>query len=49
MGLWGPHVAGKAVWVGFWGSSICAGVTKCTYVRAAKWPCWNYEMKNVEI
>ena len=24
-GLWGPHGAGKAVWVGVLGSHICVG------------------------
>ena len=47
--VWGPHGASKAVWVGFWGSSICAGVTKSAGLRAAKWLFWNSEVKNVEI
>ena len=36
LGLWGPHGAGKALWVGFWKRSICAGVTKSADSRAAK-------------
>ena len=36
LGLWGPHGAGKAVRVGFLGSSICAGVTKSAGLRAAQ-------------
>ena len=49
LGLWGPHGAGKAVWVGLWGRSVCAGVTKSADLRSAKWLVWNYEMKNVNI
>ena len=49
MGLWGPHGAAKAVWVGFWGSSIRVRVTKCSGTRAAKWLFWNPEMKSMMI
>ena len=49
LGLWGPHGAGKAVWVGFWGSSICVGVAKSAGLRATKGLLGLSEMKNVEI
>ena len=49
LGLWGPHGAGKAVWIGSWGSSICAGFAKYAGRRAAKWLFWNSEMTNVKI
>ena len=45
-----PPGAGKAVWVGFWGSSICVGVTQSAGIRAAttNWLFWNWEKKSVE-
>ena len=49
MGLWGPHGAGTAVRVGFWGSSICAKVRKPAGLREAEWLFWNSEMTSVEI
>ena len=49
LGLRGPHGAGKAVGVGLWGSSICAGAAQSAGLRAAKWLSRNSEMKNVGI
>ena len=49
LGLWGPPGAGKAVWVGFWGSSICVGVTISADPSAAKWLCRNSEKNRVKI
>ena len=45
----GPHGAGKAESIGFWGRSVCVGVTKSADPMAAKWLFWNPEMDNVEI
>ena len=41
--------AGKAVRVGFWGSLVCAEVTKYAGLRAALWLVRNSRIKNMEI
>ena len=49
LGLWGRPGAGKAVRVGFCGSSSCAGVAKSAGPRAAEWLFLNLKMDGVEI